>query len=246
ILQYTLQFAVLCNERLCCFFPVLFVCLFNVPHRSGVRVRRDLGGVCQDMWAAAGNNMVVGTDLAVDTSATATQLFSLTPPGITKLSQPVYTKFKALLDNYIADETKPEESDANKVNEEDDFINTIAVPGGPMHFAFQYLNASGKTTAVDLDAFKPILKTMWFTKYPKGGGVPTYSGFEHTFVGKTRKDYCNIKCTCCCLSISLPSPSFLGIGRDGFSTLLSLLFIYLFKRCYFSAFVLYPSIHKVQ
>ena len=34
------------------------------------------------------------------------------------------------------------------MNEEDDFINTIAVPGGPMHFAFQYLNASGKTTAV--------------------------------------------------------------------------------------------------
>ena len=65
-------------------------------------------------------------------------------------------------------------------------------------------------------------------------------------VGKTRKDYCNIKCTCCCLSISLPSPIFLGIGRDGFSTLPSLLFIYLFKRCYFSAFVLYPSIHKVQ
>lgn len=150
----------------------------------GIRVRRDLGGVCQDMWAAAGNNMVVGTDLAVDTSATATQLFSLTPPGITKLSQPVYTKFKALLDNYIADETKPEASDAKKVNEEDDFINTIAVPGGPMHIAFQYLKKSGKTTAVDLNAFKPTLKTMWFKKYPKGGGVPTYSGFEHTFVGE--------------------------------------------------------------
>lgn len=101
ILQYTLQFAVLCNERRCCFFPVLFVCLFNVPHRSGVRVRRDLGGVCQDMWAAAGNNMVVGSDLAVDTSATATQLFSLTPPGITKLSQPVYTKFKGEVDNSL-------------------------------------------------------------------------------------------------------------------------------------------------
>ena len=101
ILQYTLQFAVLCNERLCCFFPVLFFCLFNVPHRSGIRVRRDLGGVCQDMWAAAGNNMVVGTDLAVDTSATATQLFSLTPPGITKLSQPVYTKFKGEVDNSL-------------------------------------------------------------------------------------------------------------------------------------------------
>lgn len=51
------------------------------------------------MWAAAGNNMVVGTDLAVDTSAT--QLFSLKSPGITKLSQPVYTKFKGEVDNSL-------------------------------------------------------------------------------------------------------------------------------------------------
>lgn len=67
----------------------------SVFHKqSGVRVRRDLGAVCQNMWAAAGNNMVVGTDLAVDTSNTATQLFTLTATGQAKLNSPVYIKFK--------------------------------------------------------------------------------------------------------------------------------------------------------
>ncbi|KAL9955825.1 hypothetical protein ACROYT_G037210 [Oculina patagonica] len=137
------------------------------------------------MWDAAGSNMVMGTDLTVDTSNTATQLFTLTATGQAKLNQPVYAKFKALLDNYIPDELKPEVTEPVEINEEDDFINTIAVPGGPIDQAFQYLKANGKTAAADLTAFKAILKTMWFTKYAKGGGVPHYSGFEHTFVGET-------------------------------------------------------------
>ena len=36
----------------------------------------------------------------------------------------------------------------------------------------------------DLQAFKQVLKTMWFAKYAKGDKVNQYSGFEHTFVGK--------------------------------------------------------------
>ena len=46
------------------------------------------------MWNAAGNNMVVGTDMTVDTSSTATNLFTVTSTGQTKLQQPVYTSFK--------------------------------------------------------------------------------------------------------------------------------------------------------
>ena len=62
--------------------------------QSGIRVRRDLGNVCQNMWTAAGNNMVMGTDLTVDVSNTAKQLFTLTATGQAKLGQPVYVKFK--------------------------------------------------------------------------------------------------------------------------------------------------------
>lgn len=136
------------------------------------------------MWNAAGNNMVVGTDMTVNTSSTATNLFTVTSTGQTKLQQPVYTSFKALLDNYISDETKPEIPASQKSQEEDNFINTIAVEGGPVDIAFKYLKTNGKTTATDLNAFKAVLKTMWFAKNAKGElRVRDYSGFEHTFVG---------------------------------------------------------------
>jgi len=139
------------------------------------------------MWDAAGNNMVVGTELKVDPTS-ATNLFTLTATGVAKLESTVYAAFKALLDNYVKDETKEDLTDAQKLQEEDNFINTIAVAGGPVHIAFQYLKTNGKTTAADLKAFKGVLKTMWFSKYAKGGGVPSYSGFEHTFVGELGLD----------------------------------------------------------
>ena len=55
--------------------------------------------------------------------------------------------FKALLDNYVLDETKPDLSDAQKSQEEDNFINTIAVTGGPVEIAYKYLLANKKTSA---------------------------------------------------------------------------------------------------
>ena len=67
---------------------------FCIRKRRGIRVRRDLGDVCQNMSNAAGNNMVVGTDMTVDTSSTATNLFTVTSTGQTKLNQTVYTSFK--------------------------------------------------------------------------------------------------------------------------------------------------------
>ena len=79
------------------------VCIcFSVYKQSGIRVRRDLGGVCQDMWNAAGNNMIVGTDLNVDTSPNPPpghQLFTLTASGQTKLSSQVYVQFKGKLNS---------------------------------------------------------------------------------------------------------------------------------------------------
>lgn len=46
------------------------------------------------MWKASGNNMIMGTDLTVDTSNTAKKLFTLTSTGEGKLKNAVYTKFK--------------------------------------------------------------------------------------------------------------------------------------------------------
>ena len=63
-------------------------------------MRRNLGNVCENMWVASGNKMVMGTDLTVDTSNTATKLFALTTAGETKLQNAVYTKFKGTILKY--------------------------------------------------------------------------------------------------------------------------------------------------
>ena len=76
-------------------FQTMLTLYISFLHKqSGIRVRRDLGDVCQNMWTASGNNMVMGTDLTVDVSNTAKQLFTLTAKGQAKLGQPVYAKFK--------------------------------------------------------------------------------------------------------------------------------------------------------
>ena len=64
---------------------------------------------------------------------------------------------EALLDNCVKDETKEDLTDVQKLQEEENFINTIAVEGGPVELAFQYLKANGKTTAaLKLDLTKLI------------------------------------------------------------------------------------------
>ena len=55
--------------------------------------------------------------------------------------------FEALLDNYVLDPTKPDPTDAQKLKEENNFINAIAVKGGPVDVAYKYLLAKKKTTA---------------------------------------------------------------------------------------------------
>lgn len=60
-----------------------------------------MGGVCQNMWDAAGNNMVIGTDLNVDPTS-ATNLFTLTATGEAKLqSTAVYAAFKGKRQNIM-------------------------------------------------------------------------------------------------------------------------------------------------
>lgn len=51
---------------------------------------------------------------------------------------------KALLDTYLAPALKPAVAAAPLVDEEDDFLNTIAVAGGPIDYAFKYLKTNGK------------------------------------------------------------------------------------------------------
>ena len=52
--------------------------------------------------------------------------------------------FKALLDNYEADENLPEKTSSIEMTEEDAFINTVVASGGPMEITFKYLQKEGK------------------------------------------------------------------------------------------------------
>jgi len=51
------------------------------------------------------------------------------------------------LDNYEADENKPEKSSATEQLEEDAFVDAIAVNGGPIDIAFKYLQNKGKVSS---------------------------------------------------------------------------------------------------
>lgn len=146
--------------------------------------KKDLGNVCQDMWNSAGNNLKIGKEIIINSGTRSKPLITLTQQGKAKVRRDVFVKFKALLDNYEADENKPENFSATEQLEEDTFINIIAVNGGPIHIAFKYLQTKGKVSSGCLDQFKPVLKKLWFEKYAKRGRYPTSSGFEHTFVGE--------------------------------------------------------------
>ena len=54
---------------------------------------------------------------------------------------------EALLDNYEADENLPEKPSATEQLEEDAFVNAIAVNGGPIQIAFNYLQNKGKVSS---------------------------------------------------------------------------------------------------
>lgn len=66
-------------------------------------------------------------------------------PGhiLTRAIRKIFLSLLALLDNYEADENRPEKSNATELLEEDALIDTMVVSGGPMDIAFQYLKDKG-------------------------------------------------------------------------------------------------------
>lgn len=149
----------------------------------------NLGNVCQRMWNSAGNNLKIGQDIVIYAGIKPHPLITLTKLGKAKMKRDIFVKFKALLDNYEADENRPEKTNATELLEEDALIDAMVVSGGPMDIAFQYLKEQGSISFNCLDQFKPVLKKMWFEKYAKRRKGPHFSGFEHTFVGEVVYDW---------------------------------------------------------
>ncbi|XP_074639110.1 uridylate-specific endoribonuclease B-like [Acropora palmata] len=169
---------------------ILFTVALHVVKTNGASRRRvDLGNVCQSMWNAADDNLKMGKEIVIYTGSKRHPLITVTKLGRKKLQREIFVKFKALLNNYEADENKPEKTSAVEFREEEAFIDAVSVRGGPMEIAFKHIKEEGKISSQNLDQFKLILKKMWFGKFSKRGRGTYFSGFEHTFVGEMSYDW---------------------------------------------------------
>ena len=87
-----------------------------------------------------------GSDLAKASAARFFPIFPWVPPRVIfspeQLEIFLYLSY-ALLDNYEADENRPEKTNATELLEEDALIDAMVVSGGPMDIAFQYLKEQG-------------------------------------------------------------------------------------------------------
>ncbi|XP_015771203.1 PREDICTED: poly(U)-specific endoribonuclease-B-like isoform X2 [Acropora digitifera] len=179
------------KKNMCQF--VLFALALHVVMTKGTSFsdrKVDLGPICQSMWNAAGDNLKIGKEIVIyKGSSNKYPLITVTELGKKKMQRRIYVKFKALLNNYEADENKPEKTSAVEFREEEAFIDAVSVRGGPMEIAFKYIKEEGKISSQNLDQFKLILKKMWFGKFAKRGRGTYFSGFEHTFVGETSYDW---------------------------------------------------------
>lgn len=101
------------------------------------------------------------------------------------LSKPTYSTFIALLDNYTAAVGTGEVVTGEERQETIDFIEAVmATPC--MRYAHQYLVSKGQAPESET-AFKNLLHQTWFALYSRGHNVDDSSGFEHVFVGESRR-----------------------------------------------------------
>lgn len=129
--------------------------------------------VCQDIWTAAGNNLKVPLELKVDLTDGTSQVFTLEPAGAEKIdSSPVFQSFRALLQ-------------MNNQANQDQFLDSITQPGGPVNIAWEYLKEKGiLNPAEDRATFINYLWKIWFQP---PADAPTRQGFRHVFIGEEGK-----------------------------------------------------------
>ncbi|CAM9754297.1 unnamed protein product, partial [Laminaria digitata] len=88
-------------------------------------------------------------------------------------------------DNYTAAVGSGEVVTGEERQETIDFIEAVmATPC--MRYAHQYLAKAGAAPESET-AFKNLLHQTWFAMYSRGHGVDDSSGFEHVFVGESKR-----------------------------------------------------------
>ncbi|KAL7055950.1 hypothetical protein AAHC03_022875 [Spirometra sp. Aus1] len=98
-------------------------------------------------------------------------------------SSPVYSNFKALLDNYKADVGVSEQETAAEKKEQEAFLDSL-MQSPIIKEVHKYLVSVRLAPAAAKD-FKELLRKLWFTRYRRVRSNDS-SAFEHVFVGEIK------------------------------------------------------------
>ncbi|CAB1117430.1 unnamed protein product [Ectocarpus sp. CCAP 1310/34] len=99
--------------------------------------------------------------------------------------KPTYSAFLKLLDNYTAAVGTGEVVTGEERQETVDFIEAI-MSTPCMRYAHAYLVSKGQAPESETD-FKNLLHQTWFAMYSRSRGSDDSSGFEHVFVGESKR-----------------------------------------------------------
>lgn len=166
---------------------------------SGLVMNQDLSKILNELWKADENRLVPGVDYHISVQGKAGYVVAGSNNARDCARQPLFSyvnedrlrsiksfaAFTALLDNYemstgIAEVVTPEEMAENF-----HFLDVI-LETKVMQLAHQYL-VSKNLTSADARGFRQHLYDIWFQLYSRGGRGRDSSGFEHVFVGETKR-----------------------------------------------------------
>lgn len=168
-------------------------------HSSSINVeptREELGDIASaanKLWDLDLNRLTPGKDYEIDVGdgkkvyqkhdAAENALFRHLDPSVFK--RPTYSRFIALLDNYIADQSVPEDYTTEEKHEEIAFVEEISRTA-PIQYLQKYLSAKNIIQGSD-QQFKQALFGLWFQLYKRGATPDSSSAFEHVFVGEIKR-----------------------------------------------------------
>ncbi|XP_072856910.2 poly(U)-specific endoribonuclease-A isoform X1 [Pogona vitticeps] len=165
-------------------------------------LNRELSKIFNELWDADVNRFVPGKDYTISLQGKAGFVQQGSNVARDSASEPLfhnvneqrlkntetYSTFISLLDNYetstgIAELVTPEETAENNR-----FLDAV-LKTHVMELAHQYL-VGKKWTKPELKNFKSQLWDIWFHLYSREGGKgPNSCGFEHVFVGETKRGH---------------------------------------------------------
>ncbi|CAH8476385.1 unnamed protein product [Heterobilharzia americana] len=172
---------------------ILFVCLNILQLSSCIKVNEELSRFFTDLYNADENAAEVGKDYQLNIQGNVAKgmesqdnapmpLFKFVNEDLIK-KRPTYSKFIALLDNYIPEVGVAETVTPQQSKEEEEFIQEL-LKTNIMQRTYDFLKQRGKFSG-DLNSFGKFLKNLWFKRYSRTGKSKNdSSAFEHIFVGE--------------------------------------------------------------